>query len=334
MYGAIVGGAMQAVANEMQAQRNYEYNKKQMQYGYTLNEMAAENANRRGMNTAIWEQQNLPSYTVEGLKKAGLSKGLMYTNGAGGTVGTGAQGAGAGQAQNVMNAPYIGVDPLTMAQIENINADTQLKKADAENKGAEKGKTEAETETINRLRDYLVREEKEKALMMWYQNMEKKIEYGWGLNQTTDENGNVTVKVDALTQWYDELFDETFDFLGNSKKGWEIMNDINQSIINIAKTKEEKETAEIIKHMKQTENEKLFEMLEATIIKFGAESEQAQAMAYKAYWDSGCVWNAKQIINAAGTVVGAATGVASTVTGGMGAASMRNIAKSIANQNK
>lgn len=89
----------------------------------------------------LWNKTNYPAQ-VEQLKKAGLNPAMMYGMGGGGGTTTGSGGAGnvtGGQAPSgggeVMGMMHQGNLAMQLAQIENIKADTEKKKIEAEKTG-------------------------------------------------------------------------------------------------------------------------------------------------------------------------------------------------------
>lgn len=83
----------------------------------------------------MWKDTSYPTQ-VEMLEKAGLNPALMYGMGGGGGVTTGSpghvSGQGAGTAQRSGGSESMGLQTAMLAaQVENIKADTELKKADA-----------------------------------------------------------------------------------------------------------------------------------------------------------------------------------------------------------
>ena len=97
---------------------------------FKFNEMSAKNADKR-QRQQYWDLFS-PKALLEQYKAAGLSPSMMMSGGApavGQSSAQGNQGAG-------IQGPYPatqGLDPVTMAQVENINADTKLKETEAAN---------------------------------------------------------------------------------------------------------------------------------------------------------------------------------------------------------
>lgn len=109
-----IGGLMNAGFAELNRSRNFYYN-----------ELAAENADKR-QRAQFHDLYSYPAQ-VKQMKEAGLSPGLMYSGGAGGQGGaTAPQGNGAGGLQS----GFAPINALEVAQIQNIEKDTELKEAE------------------------------------------------------------------------------------------------------------------------------------------------------------------------------------------------------------
>lgn len=136
----IINGIMTNHYNEQNASRNQNYWEKQLALTYNANEQAANNAMKRSLD--LYNQTQSPEAMVKQLKAAGLNPALMYSNGGmGGHTTNGPEGgvSGANGAPNPLGLQNF-IDPLTMAQISNIDADTKKKNAETK-------KTEYEIET-------------------------------------------------------------------------------------------------------------------------------------------------------------------------------------------
>lgn len=116
-----IGGTL---LNQAFAEKNRERN-------FYYNEQAAKNADMR--TRMLYNDLYSPAAQMKQLREAGLSPSLMYQNGGGNAGASGAQSAG-------LQGPYPSaqsLDPLTFAQIANINADTKVKENQAENIGTD-----------------------------------------------------------------------------------------------------------------------------------------------------------------------------------------------------
>ena len=113
----VVGGIASGYVNQMFANQARAEN-------FRFNEMAANNADAR-QRAQFHDLYSYPAQ-VKQMKEAGLNPALMY-GGAGGQGGASApQGMGAGGVQN----GYSPIDLMSIAQIENIRADTEVKEAE------------------------------------------------------------------------------------------------------------------------------------------------------------------------------------------------------------
>ena len=130
-----VGGQIMGMWND---NRQYQLNKKNMALQVQAQkELTDYNKNKQ---MEMWKETG-PVGMAEQLGLAGMSKALMYGgSGAGGqtaSVNTGSVGQGGGQASDqIQNAMGLA---LMKAQKENIEADTQNKLADAEDKKGSAG---------------------------------------------------------------------------------------------------------------------------------------------------------------------------------------------------
>lgn len=119
-------------------------NRKAQRRAYNYGEMSAENAYARQLD--FWNRindYNLPSNEVQRLRDAGLSPGLYYggagTGGSAATSTSAPQGSGSSGAQSVDFGPVSSQITQSLAlraqqaQIENIEADTESKRASADN---------------------------------------------------------------------------------------------------------------------------------------------------------------------------------------------------------
>lgn len=93
---------------------------------WLANKDAAKERNKFAIEQ--WERENAynhPAAQVSRLKSAGLNPALMYENGASGLVSASSPDIAVPSPAN-----FQGIDPLTVAQIANINADTQKKQSE------------------------------------------------------------------------------------------------------------------------------------------------------------------------------------------------------------
>lgn len=113
---SLVQGAVSEFYTDRAREKNYKYNEK-----------SAENAYRRQQE--LLNNYYTPQAQMQQLKEAGLSPSLMY--GGSGTTGTTNAPSGSGGG-NISNN-YTTGDPLVLAQLQNIAADTTKKQAEAKN---------------------------------------------------------------------------------------------------------------------------------------------------------------------------------------------------------
>lgn len=125
--GVLYGAGMGIVNNSLGILNGHISRKENYKYG----EMAANNADAR--TRALYNDLYSIPAQMQQIKDAGLSPSLFYGQAGGISGQSGSQGTGASGVQN----PTYGIDPLTMAQIKNINADTQNKEADTNKKNVE-----------------------------------------------------------------------------------------------------------------------------------------------------------------------------------------------------
>lgn len=121
MFGALLGLSTGVINNTWAEQR--ENNARRQNFFY--NEMSAQNADKR--TRALYNDFYSPSAQLRMIREAGLSPSLFF--GGQGASGMSAQPNGAqGGGVNGISPNMHFIDPLTAAQIENINADTASKK--------------------------------------------------------------------------------------------------------------------------------------------------------------------------------------------------------------
>lgn len=119
--GATIGSGI--ISNIMAERREAE--SRLQNYGY--NEAAAIAADKR--TRQLYEDLQSPKALLQQYKEAGLSPSLMFGDGGAGTIGNGAQGAGAAG----VNPNVFGVNAMEAAQIGLINAQTEKTKEETKN---------------------------------------------------------------------------------------------------------------------------------------------------------------------------------------------------------
>lgn len=149
MGANIASNLFGTIINRVTAERDRELN-------YQYNELAAENALNR--QEYLYNKYYSPSAMLEQYKNAGLSPGLMYQTS--GSVGTQTPSAPMSNSVNGIQTQNTTFDllnnALLKAQINNINADTENKEANTEERKSNKilidtdiNKIIAETDNIN-----------------------------------------------------------------------------------------------------------------------------------------------------------------------------------------
>ena len=114
--GALIG---QAFAGRTAA-LDYDYWQKKIDYQNQLN---IENWNRQNA-------YNLPSAQVGRLRAAGLAPELMYQNGGSSGIASDIQSSSPGS--NNLGVPQVMMNPMSMAQMDNLSADSELKRSQAD----------------------------------------------------------------------------------------------------------------------------------------------------------------------------------------------------------
>lgn len=144
--GSMMAGGMSAIVGAMSDQwnnqQNLSNNKKLMNRQALLNEKMARANQLR--NKEMWDYTNYENQ-VKHLENAGLNKALMYGgSGGGGTTASGGSGSGVGlgsapvtNSATMMAMSNMKELALMDAQRENIEADTENKKADSTLKGGQ-----------------------------------------------------------------------------------------------------------------------------------------------------------------------------------------------------
>lgn len=127
-----INGLYTDILNERNAWRQNKYWQQQATQTFKLNEKSADNAMQRQMQ--LYNQLQSPQAIKQQLLDAGLNPALLYSQGGmGGQVASAPQGAAA-QPQGVQTFGLQQlIDPLTSAQIANINADTKKKENESDN---------------------------------------------------------------------------------------------------------------------------------------------------------------------------------------------------------
>lgn len=126
IFTTLIGGAFDIGANAYNNTAAAQREQIARRENYDLNEMAAENADKR--TRALYSDLYSPKAQIQQLKEAGLSPSVYYDGGPAGMSGqSGAQGAGA----SGISPTIFGADPLTGAQIANLLAEADLKKEQA-----------------------------------------------------------------------------------------------------------------------------------------------------------------------------------------------------------
>lgn len=186
---SILGTGLGLLTQNLQNRNNYKWGEK-----------AAESDFERQME--MYERQykdRSPLNVVNQLKEAGLSKSLMFSGGASG-VGGQAQGSSAPQNKMSMGSGAInGANlALTMAQVRNIEADTELKKKQAP-KEEETGKSIFIENSRKAYEDYYSKDVKDEA------GIYESKHYG-------------TYKIDSDSLRVDKIGNEIYNMIANTDK--------------------------------------------------------------------------------------------------------------------
>lgn len=141
--GAIVNTGMGLLLGRNNDNRAVDVHRREQEINLENNKALTEF--NYGLQKRMWHETNYPAQ-VEEMKKAGLSVGLMYGKGGGGgvtnSVATSGMAGGVGATSDGMGLLNIA---MQKAQIDNMNADTELKRAEANNQsGGVKNKLESE----------------------------------------------------------------------------------------------------------------------------------------------------------------------------------------------
>lgn len=146
--GTLTSGALNAGMNALTMGAQRRNQEKLMDKQANINEQAADAALAREMQMYDYTYQK-QSYAAQRkqLEDAGLSVGLMYGGGAAGAGmgvgGSAPQGGTTGGEAGMANP--LQISPTTLAQIENIKAQTEKTRKETEQLGKTGEKTEAET---------------------------------------------------------------------------------------------------------------------------------------------------------------------------------------------
>lgn len=143
---AAIGGVAGAVNDERQLRQQGRLQQQQIEGNAQMLEL------QRQKEMKMWEDTNY-SRQVEELKKAGLNPALLYgmSGGGGVTTGGGSAGVSGGQASQSGGGEIMGMlqNAMMKTQMENIQADTELKKAEAANKPIQGANVTATTNLTN-----------------------------------------------------------------------------------------------------------------------------------------------------------------------------------------
>lgn len=121
MFGTILGGAFNLGTTILNNQLASERAEADRYANFQYNEMAANSADKR--TRELYEDLYSPKAKLEQLKDAGLSPSLMYGGqGLSGQSVSGAMGSGS----HGLQTTFLPFDPMAIAQISKINAETKL----------------------------------------------------------------------------------------------------------------------------------------------------------------------------------------------------------------
>lgn len=278
---SLIGGGFNALGDALGisgAAREWKYKKKELNLQHELNEQSAEAAYERQMQMYKQSYED-NSYQAmrEQMENAGLNVGLMYGNGGGGGGGAGST-TGAPQAQGAIAGGVTG-DDMSL-NYRSAQADIDLKEAEAKKAVAEANqldktgrKTDAETETIEKMRDIIFEHEKQKT---WAQFIDNAIKDYLNDGSNFYENSNGVLET-STTKYWNETLNKGFTINGDSLTIRDMIAGIEKKI---AETGEIGSQEELNKAMKQLTNEKadnyLME-LSATLKNATANMTQAEA---------------------------------------------------------
>lgn len=298
--------------------------KRQVRYTNQIADHQAE-LNEKAADAAAQRQKEYYDYTydkesyaamVKQMRDAGLSVGLMYGGGGAGGAGGGSTGAAPQGGANVggLGAPAgsaIG-SPLDLASMQDSIAGAKLKEAQAEEAHAnadrmraEQGKTEAETKTIDQIRNYLVEHKHQEAVSTWIDNINKMVEG----KQDPNEN-------DGKWEWkaYNDILDWMYEVDGHGKKNQDAILELTRGYAQTEALKADKEAQEALAKLNNERAKGYYLELIAALTTAGAQSKQAQTAAEHLAWTMGNIKNAQWWINTGLNVINAGANVAGAVT--------------------
>lgn len=331
----VIGTGLGLAASQVQAQTNWEYKQKEMEKGFELNEKAAENAYEREKDFyKMTYDMNSYEAMRDQMERAGLSPALMYADGAGGAGGQGgaAPQGGAGTASNTMSP--VTVDPLMLAQLGNINADTEAKKKQAELtdkekelKEAEAGKTKEEANYINRTTEIIREKIRQEAIQVWYANvLEKHIWGNWDL-------ANQTIGDDKVREWksVNKVLEDEITLNEQTLKGKQVFQAAQHAYWQARGEQLDYNMKKVREEMTSKENANYTERFLAEMAMMKSDKEMQEATARKYAWEIGDYSNWKTYLNVGVDIVGAITdvvglGMKGAIAKGLGKAA-KNIGK-------
>jgi len=125
------GGLLGMIGQNSRARKQHERQQELM--GIQFKNQSQLNQQGHELQKKMWEDTNYPAQ-MKMMREAGLNPGLMYGMSGGGATTTGSQGGGSAASGNAAAPMDIGQAlqaGMMKAQIDNINADTELKKEQA-----------------------------------------------------------------------------------------------------------------------------------------------------------------------------------------------------------
>lgn len=308
--GGIISSALNLAFPNAGIKRRWKYEQKAMDKQAEINEAAAQAAFQREseFNERMYEKDyalHTQSAMRKQLEDAGLSVGLMYGMGGAGGAGGGSTSAnsasgGIGGVQGPQGSP-LGLDPMLGANIRLAESQAKLNEAKANEAEKNAGKTEAETETENKLRDSLVASKYYEALKTFIETAKEK--WAAKYDESDDENN----KWIAATEYFAPLLKETFEIGNKSVSAKDIVGGM---LKQYADARQSNATADEKKAIEALTNEKAegyATELMAMIMVGQAQSKQAEAMAKRVAYETGEEWNWKTVLDE-GIKIGEAIG--------------------------